>query len=120
MNTLRTAVTSALAVIAIGSAVAQPATSSESGSKQSATVFTRARVASFLQETDNRFYVRLKLLPSAKLPFMTQAFRVTDRSLLADIPEGAWVKFTSRRVDGENVLTAIHVVDECKRFQPCD
>ncbi|MEJ8856314.1 hypothetical protein WKW79_17165 [Variovorax robiniae] len=120
MNTLRTAAMSALAVLAIGSAVAQPATPPGPGSQAPTTVFTRARVTSFLQEADNRFYVRLKLLPLAKLPFTTQAFRVTDRSLLADIPEGAWVKFTSRRVDGENVLTAIHVVDECKRFDPCD
>lgn len=117
---LRAAVMSTLAVIAIGSAVAQPATQAEPGSQASTTVFTRARVASFHQEAGNRFYVRLKLLPRAKLPFTTQTFRVTNRSLLVGIPEGAWVKFTSRHVEGENVLTAIHVVAECKRFQACD
>lgn len=42
-----------------------------------------------------------------------------DRSLV-DIPEGAWVRFVAQHIDGKNVLTAIHVVDECKRFQPCD
>ena len=120
MNILRTAVLNGLAVIATGSACAQAASLDAPPPHATPAVFTRARVTSFLQEPDNRFYVRLKLLPQAKLPFTTLAFRVTDRSLLADIPEGAWVKFTSRRVEGENVLTAIHMVDECKRFQPCD
>lgn len=64
--------------------------------------------------------VRLKLLPRAKIPFTTQTFKATDPSLLADIPEGAWVKFTALHVDGENVLTSIHVVEECRRFQACD
>lgn len=84
------------------------------------TVFTRARVASLHEEAGNRSYIRLKLLPRSKLPFTTQIFRVRDRSLLTDLSEGAWVKFASRHMDGENVLTAIHVVPACVRFQPCD
>lgn len=83
-------------------------------------VLTRARLLSVFKEDGNRLYVRLKLLPHSKLPFATQTLRVADRALVADIPEGAWVKFTARRMDGENTVTAIQVVDECKRFQPCD
>ena len=85
-------------------------------------VYTRARVVSVLQEpgSSGKLYVRLKLLPRSKIPFTTQAFRVRDRALLTGIPEGAWVKFTARHVDGENTLMSIHVVEECKRFQPCD
>lgn len=83
-------------------------------------VLTRARLVSVFKEDGNRLYVRLKLLPHSKLPFATQTLRVADRALVADIPEGAWVKFTARRMEGENTVTAIQVVDECKRFQPCD
>ena len=85
-----------------------------------ATVYTRARLTSTFEESGGRFYVRLKLLPRAKIPFTTQAFRVRDRSLVAGLPEGAWVKFTTARIEGENTLTSIHVVPECKRFQHCD
>lgn len=83
-------------------------------------VFTRARVASFLDAPEGKHYVRLKLLPRAKLPFTTQTFRVTDRALLTGITEGAWVKFTARPIDGDNTVTAIHVVPECRRFEKCD
>lgn len=41
-------------------------------------------------ETGNKSHVRLKLLPRSRLPFTTQTFRVTDRSLLAGVPKGAW------------------------------
>lgn len=87
-----------------------------------APVYTRARVVSVRQEPgdEGRLYVRLRLLPRSKIPFTTQAFRVTDRALLAGISDGASVKFTARHVNGENTLTSIHVVEECKRFQPCD
>lgn len=119
LSRLRTAAVFAFAVIATGSAFAQAATQPQLGAPALA-VFTRARIVSFQQEAGNRFYVRLKLMHRAKLPFMTQTFRVTDRSLLVDIPKGAWVKFTARHVEGENVLTAIYMVAECKRFQPCD
>lgn len=85
-------------------------------------VYTRARLVSVLQEPGDtgKLYVRLQLVPRWRLPFTTQAWRVRDRSLLTGIPEGAWVKFTARRVEGENTLTSIHMVEECKRFQPCD
>ncbi len=81
---------------------------------------TRARLVSVFKEDGNRLYVRLRLLPRSKLPFATQTFRVKDRALVVDITDGAWVKFATQRVEGENTVTAIHVVDECKRFQPCD
>jgi Cu/Ag efflux protein CusF len=115
----RIAAVCASAVIAIGSAIAQTAGSASVGPEAGTTVFTRARVASSYQDA-GKSYVRLKLPPRWKIPFTTQTFRVTDLSLLADIPEGAWVKFTSRYVDGENVLTAIHAVPACVRFQPCE
>lgn len=83
-------------------------------------VYTRARVASFSKESDGKLYVQLKLLPKSKLPFTTQTFRVQDRSLLADVAEGAWVRFRSTRIDGENVVTALQVIAECKRFQTCE
>ena len=100
----------------------QSALPSAPASTEAAQVHTRARFMSVLQEggSGGKLYVRLKLLPRSKLPFTTQAFRVVDRALLAGIPEGAWVKFTARHIEGENTLTSIHVVDECKRFQPCD
>lgn len=85
-----------------------------------APVSTRARLTSLFEEPGGKLYVRLKLLPRSKIPFTTQTFRLPDRSLVADIPEGSWVKFTSKHVDGENTLTSIRAVAECKRFQPCD
>lgn len=119
MMRLRISAVCASAVIAIGSAGAQSAGSASAGLEAGTTVFTRARVASSYQDV-GKSYVRLRLLPRSKIPFTTQTFRVMDRSLLADIHEGAWVKFTSRNVDGENVLTALHTVPACVRFQPCE
>ena len=97
-------------------AVAQPAAHTHEEA-----VYTRARVVSVLQEAgaDGKLYARLKLVPNAKIPFATQAFRVVDRALLEGIPEGAWVDFTARRMNGENTLTAIRLAEACKRFQPC-
>lgn len=83
-------------------------------------VFTRAQLVSVFEEPDGKLYVRLKLLPRSKLPFATLSFRVAERSLVAGIAEGAWVKFGAQRIDGENTVTALHAVAECKRFQPCD
>ena len=91
----------------------------ESGS-EAAPVFTRAVVRSFHEEAGGKAYVRLKLLPRAKLPFTVQTFRVADRSLLKGLAEGASVKFTSRHIDGENTVTSIQPAAECRRFQPCD
>ena len=107
------------AAVVASSATAQTAVSVQADS-QATPVFTRARLVSVQQEAGSKLYVRLKLLPKSKLPFTTQSFRVIDRALLAGIPEGAWVKFTARSVDGENTLTSIQVAEECKRFQPCD
>lgn len=106
------------AVIGAGSAAAQAA-----GQVPAEGVYTRARVVSVDREAGSRgkkLYVRLKLLPRAKIPFATQTFRVVDATLLAGISEGAWVKFQTQRVDGENTLTALEVTDECPRFQPCN
>lgn len=109
----------AVAAAAMGQAAAQPAAAVQA-QQPAAPVFTRARLVSVDQESGGKRYVRLKLLPRAKIPFTTQTFRVTEPALLAGIPEGAWVKFTARRIDGENTLTSIHVVEECPRFQHCD
>lgn len=108
--------------LAANAVAATPALASE-GSTGAATVepvYTRARLVSVDKESDGRILVRLKLLPRSKIPFSTLTFVVRDRALVADIPEGAWVKFQARSEDGVNVLTAIHVVEACQRFQPCD
>ena len=105
-------VVAAVNVLVMSGAAAQP--------NEPLQVPTRARITSSYEEPDGKFYVRLKLLPRSKIPFMTQTFRLSDRSLVAGMPEGTWVKFTSRHVDGENVVTSIHAVAECKRFQPCN
>ena len=102
----------ALSVIMMNGVAAQ--------ASEQAPVFTRARLSSSYEDSGGKFYVRLKLLPRSKIPFATQTFRLPDRSLLADIPEGSWVKFTSKHIDGENTVTSIHAIAECKRFQPCD
>lgn len=119
LNTLRTAFLGVLSTVVISSAIAQAPAHAEPQAP-TATVFTRARVTSFHQEAGDKLYVRLKLLPRSKIPFATQTFRVTDRSLVAGIPEGAWVKFTSQRLEGENVVTSIQVTSECTRLQKCD
>jgi Cu/Ag efflux protein CusF len=85
-----------------------------------APVFTRARLVSVGPKIGDKLYVRLKLLPLAKLPFTTQTFRVMDGTQLAGVPEGSWVKFTARHMEGENTVTFIQMAEECKRFQPCE
>lgn len=105
------------------SAVAAPSAPTAQGDSGAATVepvYTRARLVSVQKEPDGRLLVRLKLLPRSKIPFSTLTFSVRDMTLLAEIPEGSWVKFTARSEGGVNWLTAIHVVEECRRFQPCD
>lgn len=96
------------------------ATRAEQSAASAEPVFTRARLVSVQPDRGGRLLVRLKLLPRSKIPFTTQTFAVRDSALLADIPEGSWVKFTARAEDGVNWLTAIHLVQECRRFQPCD
>ena len=84
-------------------------------------VYTRARLVSFQKDAaTGKGYVRLKLLPRAKIPFTVQTFRVRDPGLLEGIPPGAWVQFTARHIEGENTLTAIRATAECRRFEPCD
>lgn len=116
-------VTASLCSVMAASAVAAPSAPATQGDPGAATVepvYTRARLVSVQKEPDGRLLVRLKLLPRSKIPFSTLTFVAVDRALLAGIPEGAWVKFTARSVEGENLLTAIHVVEECRRFQLCD
>ncbi len=86
-----------------------------------APVYTRARLVSVEADAGgNTTHVRLKLLPRAKLPFTTQTFRVVNPALMHGIPQGAWVQFTARHIDGENTLTSIRATAECKRFERCD
>ena len=110
-----------------GAAGAQPvapagaASAAVEGAAPAAPVYTRARVVSLEADAGgNATHVRLKLLPRAKLPFTTQTFRVVNPALLHGIPQGAWVQFTARHIDGENTLTSIRVTAECKRFERCD
>jgi Cu/Ag efflux protein CusF len=100
-----------MSAIAMSAALAQ--------ADEPAPVYTRARLTSSFEEPGGKLYVRLKLLPRSKIPFTTQTFRLLDRALLAGIPEGSWVKFTSKHVNGENVVTSIQPGPECKRFEPC-
>ena len=111
--------------LAMATTMAAPAHSAEPKVVEGAAgaakpVTTYARLTSFKEEPDGKLYVRLKLIPRAKLPFTVQAFRVRDRTLLEGIAEGSWVRFTAKHVDGENTLTSIRVTPECKRFQECD
>lgn len=105
----------------LGASTAAVALAHAEAPAQEQTVYTRARVVSVLQEpgADGKLYVRLKLVPNTKIPFATHAFRVVDRTLLDGIPQGAWVQFTFRRVDGENTLTTIALAESCRRFEPC-
>jgi len=117
-------------VLAAGCAVAgaQPvapasaaSVAAEDAAPAAAPVYTRARLVSVEADTGgNPTHVRLKLLPRAKLPFTTQTFRVVNPALLHGIPQGAWVQFTARHIDGENTLTSIRATAECKRFERCD
>ena len=116
-------VTVSLCCALAASAVAAPSAPAMLGDPGAATVepvFTRARLVSVQKEADGRLLVRLKLLPRSNIPFSTLTFTAVDRALLVGIPEGAWVEFTARSVEGENLLTSIHGVEECRRFQPCD
>jgi Cu/Ag efflux protein CusF len=78
-------------------------------SASAADVYTRAIVRSISEEDGNRLSIRLKLVPGSKLPFTTVTYRVLDARLVAGLREGERVGFQARRIDGENVLTAIRV-----------
>lgn len=120
-NMLRLALLIALSLATVAEAAAQPAGPAPAEAKaEAAPVTTYARFTSVKEEADGKLYVRLKLLPRAKIPFTVQAFRVRDRALLAGIAEGSWVRFTARHIDGENTLTSIQTAAECRRFQKCD
>ena len=116
----------ALALASVcGAAGAQPVAPAGAASvaveDAAAPVYTRARLVSVEADAgDNATHVRLKLLPRAKLPFTVQTFRVVNPALLHGIPQGAWVQFTARHIDGENTLTSIRVTAECRRFERCD
>jgi Cu/Ag efflux protein CusF len=103
--------------LSAAAAHAQPA-----GDAPAPAVETRARVMSVDAAADpsGKRYIRLQLVPRARLPFSTLTFRVRDAALLRGVAPGMWVKFTAERMEGENTLTALRVVEECKRFQPCD
>ena len=121
-------VATALVLAAVwGAAGAQPvapagaASAAVEGAAPAAPVYSRARLVSVEADAGgNTTHVRLKLLPRAKLPFTTQTFRVVNPALMHGIPQGAWVQFTARHIDGENTLTSIRVAAECKRFERCD
>ena len=121
-------VATALVLAAVwGAAGAQPvapagaASAAAEDAAPATPVYTRARLVSVEADAGGTAtLVRLKLLPRAKLPFTTQTFRVVNPALLHGIPQGAWVQFTARHIDGENTLTSIRVTAECKRLEPCD
>jgi Cu/Ag efflux protein CusF len=83
-----------------------------------AEVYTRAVVRSISKE-GGRLYIRLKLIPRAKLPFSTVTYRVLDARLVAGLREGDSVAFRAERLDGDNVLVAIHAAAPCQRFEEC-
>jgi len=83
-----------------------------------AEVHTRAIVRSISKE-DGRLYIRLKLIPRSKLPFSTVTYRVLDARLIAGLREGDSVAFRAERLDGDNVLMAIHTATPCQRFKEC-
>lgn len=100
---------------------AGPREASPAAAQETSSVETRATVRSITGEQgDKGVYVRLKVVPHAKLPFTTLRFRVRERALLAGLREGASVKFRAERIEGENTLVAIRAVPPCVRFQPCD
>lgn len=85
------------------------------------TVYTRAIVQSISEEDGGkRIYIRLKLLPRAKIPFSTLTYRVLDRSLIAGLHQCASVAFHAQRIEGENTLTGIRTATPCERFKKCE
>jgi Cu/Ag efflux protein CusF len=82
-------------------------------------VYTRAVVKSVATES-GRLYIRLKLVPRAKIPFSIHTYRVSDAKLVAGLREGDSVRFRAERQGGENVLTAIETAPPCERFSKCE
>ena len=85
----------------------------------SAEVYTRAIVRSISDDEQKRLYIRLKLVPRAKIPFSTLTYRVLDARLVVGLHEGDSVAFKAERLNGENVVTAIRAVPPCERFKEC-
>jgi Cu/Ag efflux protein CusF len=84
-----------------------------------AEVYTRAIVRSISKDDGTNLYIRLKLIPREKIPFTTVTYRVLDARLVAGLREGDSVAFKAERLDGENVLSAIHAATPCERFNEC-
>lgn len=82
-------------------------------------VYTRAVVKSVAAE-NGRLYIRLKLVPRAKIPFSIHTYRVMDAKLVDGLKEGDPVRFRAQRQGGENVLTAIETAPPCERFSKCE
>jgi Cu/Ag efflux protein CusF len=81
-------------------------------------LYTQARLMSRFEE-GGQTWVRLKLVPNAKIPFATQALLLRDPALLAGIADGTSVEFQLDQIDGRNTVTALRVATACKRFQRC-
>ncbi|QJW85281.1 hypothetical protein HK414_23480 [Ramlibacter terrae] len=107
-----------LVIAAYAPSVAYAAGAAEA-SATPADVYTRAIVRSISKNDQKHLYIRLKLLPGAKLPFSTLTYRVIDERLVAGLREGDSVAFKAERVDGENVLKAIQAATPCERFREC-
>jgi hypothetical protein len=89
------------------------------GSAQEA-VYTRGELRSAPErDSAGHTYVRIKLVPGAKLPFSTLTYRVLDPALLAGLKPGARVEFRAERKDGENTLTAIRPAPPCTSASDC-
>ena len=84
-----------------------------------AEVYTRAIVRSISRDEGKHLYIRLKLMPRSKIPFSTVTYRVLDARLVVGLREGDSVGFKAERLNGENVLTAIHTATACERFKEC-
>jgi Cu/Ag efflux protein CusF len=82
-------------------------------------VYTRAVVKSVATER-GQLYIRLKLVPRAKIPFSIHTYRVMDAKLVAGLKEGDSVRFRAERQGGENVLIEIHTAPPCERFSKCE
>jgi len=94
---------------------AEPADTSANATE----VYTRAVVRSISKDDGKNLYIRLKLIPRAKIPFTTLTYRVLDPGLIAGLREGDSVAFKAERRNGENVLTAIRGAPPCERFKEC-
>ncbi len=113
---MRALLTAALLACTAACACAQQADSASAATP----VLTRAVVRSVFEEDGGkRLYVTLKIAPGAKIPFSTITHRVLDRTLVQGLKPGDSVAFTARRIDGENVVTALRRSAPCQRVDKC-